>query len=72
MPITQTVEIPADRRLTIDVPSEVPTGSVILTFTPASKAPKMSAAQEIEIINRNADRLNSEAIDVLLYQDIDL
>ena len=26
MTITQTVEIPADRRLTIDVPKEVPTG----------------------------------------------
>jgi len=33
MTITKTVEIPADRRIT--VPSEVPTGPVILTFTPA-------------------------------------
>jgi len=33
MTITQTIEIPADRRIT--VPSEVPTGPVILTFTPA-------------------------------------
>jgi len=36
MAITQTVEIPADRRLIIDVPREVPTGPVILTFTPAA------------------------------------
>jgi len=35
MSITQTVEIPASRRLTIDVPREVPVGQVILTFTPA-------------------------------------
>ena len=35
MIITQTVEIPADRRLTIEVPKEVPEGRVILTFTPA-------------------------------------
>ena len=34
MTITQTVEIPADRRLTINVPQEVPTGPVILSFTP--------------------------------------
>jgi len=34
MSVTQTVEIPDSRRLTIDVPSEVPTGPVILTFTP--------------------------------------
>jgi len=36
MTITQTVEIPADRRIT--VPREVPTGPVILTFTPITKA----------------------------------
>ena len=35
MPIQQTIEIPASHRLTIDVPREVPTGPVILTFTPA-------------------------------------
>jgi hypothetical protein len=34
MTIEQTVEIPADRRLIIDVPPEVPVGPVILTFTP--------------------------------------
>ena len=39
MAITQTVTIPANRRLVIDVPREVPAGPVILTFTPASKAP---------------------------------
>jgi hypothetical protein len=35
MTITQTVDIPADRRLIIDVPREVPTGKTILAFTPA-------------------------------------
>ena len=35
MTITQTVTIPESRRLTIDVPPEVPTGPVILAFTPA-------------------------------------
>jgi hypothetical protein len=34
MTVTQTVEIPASHRLTIDVPREVPAGPVILTFTP--------------------------------------
>jgi len=37
MTVTQTVDIPANRRIFIDVPREVPTGPVILTFTP--KAP---------------------------------
>jgi hypothetical protein len=36
MSVTQTVEIPASHKLTIDVPPEVPEGPVILTFTPAS------------------------------------
>jgi hypothetical protein len=33
MTITQTVDIPADHRLVIDVPREVPEGRAILAFT---------------------------------------
>ena len=36
MSITQTVEIPVNRRLIIDVPQDVPTGTVVLTFTPVA------------------------------------
>jgi hypothetical protein len=36
MSVTQTVEIPASHRLTIDVPPEVPAGRIILTYTPAT------------------------------------
>ena len=36
MTITQTVFIPESRRLSIDVPREVPPGQVILTFTPVT------------------------------------
>ena len=35
MSITQTVDIPASHRLTIDVPREIPAGRTVLTFTPA-------------------------------------
>ena len=34
MTITQTVEIPANRRIVLEVPREVPTGRVILSYTP--------------------------------------
>ena len=34
MSVTQTVDIPASHRLTIDVPREVPEGRAILTFIP--------------------------------------
>jgi len=70
MTVTQTVEIPADRRITLEVPAEVPTGSVILTFTSpqVDKKRKITEAEEIEYINRNADRLNAQALDALSYQ----
>ena len=35
MSVKQTVEIPANRRLTIDVPLEIPVGKAVLIFTPA-------------------------------------
>ena len=38
MTIEQTVNIPASRHLTIEVPSAVPAGRVILAFTPAPAA----------------------------------
>jgi hypothetical protein len=38
MTVTQTVEIPADRRLTIDVPREVPPGRTVLIFKPETEA----------------------------------
>jgi len=38
MTVTKNVTIPANHRLTIDVPPEVPVGDVVLTFT--STGPK--------------------------------
>jgi len=38
MSFTQTVEIPASHRLTIDVPREVPAGRTIIAFTPVQKS----------------------------------
>ena len=68
MRVSQTIEVPADRRIT--VPHEVPTGSVILTFTPVKneKKQKMTEMEEIELINRHAEELNREALDALSYQ----
>jgi hypothetical protein len=68
--IQQTVDIPADRRLTVDIPLDVPTGktSVVLMFSQVGT----SEAADMDIINRNAERLNSEALDVLLFQGLPL
>ena len=60
MTVTQTVEIPASHKLTIDVPSEVPAGPAVLTFTPAPKR-KLTAEEEAEYFKQNADWLNKQA-----------
>ena len=46
MTITQIVEIPADRKLIIDVPHEIPVGQVVLTIT--SKATEKEQKKERE------------------------
>ena len=39
MTITQTIEVPANRRITLEIPPQIPVGKVKLTFTPATDAP---------------------------------
>jgi hypothetical protein len=69
MSITQTVEIPANHRLTIDVPPEVPAGRAKIIFFPDSTdKERMSEEQEMELFRLHADELNAEAEDVLSYQ----
>ena len=36
MTVRQTVEVTANRRITLDIPRAIPEGKTILTFTPAS------------------------------------
>jgi hypothetical protein len=36
MTIVQTIEVPADRRITLEVPPEIPAGKTIIAFTPAA------------------------------------
>jgi hypothetical protein len=38
MTYTQTLEIPADRRILLEVPPQIPTRTVTITFTPALEA----------------------------------
>jgi hypothetical protein len=37
MTVTQTVDIPADRRITLEVPREVPVGRTVLIFKPETE-----------------------------------
>ena len=76
MTITQTIEIPADRRIVLTVPPEVPIGrtSVTIQFPVQKTSVKkcMTEAEEKELFKLHADELNAEALDVLSYQDVDL
>ena len=46
MTITQTVKIPADRRLTIDIPSEIPAGMArVIIFPVREDAQPLTAGQ---------------------------
>jgi hypothetical protein len=46
MSVTQTVEVPPNHRLTIDVPSEIPAGSAVIVFRPVGKSSRRMTAQE--------------------------
>jgi hypothetical protein len=108
MTITQTVEIPAIRRITNsspppkkkptnkktkkilqkkpilqknpkksiqkNVPLGFPAGRTILTFTPAPVVFPAADAEvrDVELINRNAERLNREALEGLSFQSLEI
>jgi hypothetical protein len=46
MTIEQTIEVPASRRIVLDVPPQIPAGRVILTFTPATVLPRNEATDD--------------------------
>ena len=73
MTITQIIEIPNDRRITLEVPREVPTGKAnvefkITSFVKNKAKNRMTEQEETEWINKNIEWLNKEAIDNLSYQ----
>ena len=46
MSVTQTVEVPASHRLTIDVPREIPAGPTVIVFKPVAEVSHYMTAQE--------------------------
>jgi hypothetical protein len=46
MTIEQTIDVPASRRLTLEIPPEIPIGKVILTLTPAQDDSSADALPE--------------------------
>jgi len=66
MSVTQTVDIPDNRRLTIDVPGEVPTGRIILTFMPA---PTVVSSEDTT--NLTQPRTAAEALKIAMERAAD-
>ena len=52
MPIEQTVEIPPDHRLFIEVPPEIPAGKAIVSFTAISDDDGLECAKKMWANNR--------------------
>jgi hypothetical protein len=57
MTVTQTVDIPADRRITLEVPREVPVGKTILAFTPMPAFDPEKAREAIKNCSGLAKRM---------------
>jgi len=74
MTITQTVEIPADRRLTIDMPLEVPTGKAqmelkIIPFTKEENPEKIRlTAQMMDEMLQNSP--HTRALTGIMHTDM--
>jgi len=58
MIVEQTVDIPTNRQLYINVPPEVPTGRTVLTFIPASAHKDIDSARAIW----DSNRINSKEL----------
>jgi len=65
MTVEQIIDVPADRRITLEVPKTVPAGRTILTFTPAAEE---TALRECPVCTRKFDpvtgnpRYNAETV----------
>jgi hypothetical protein len=84
MTMTQTVKVPDDRRIILDVPPQIPAGETarfeVIWFPVTEtlsreellmKLPpekRISVTEEAELFKKHANELNAEAEDVLSYQ----
>jgi hypothetical protein len=70
MTVTQTVEIPADRRIMLEVPCEVPPGKTILAFTPIANTYKAKNLRGLA--KRMGSSLTTERFLEMKHEDLHL
>ena len=59
MTIEQTIEIPADRRIFLDLPPELPVGRAKISVTPEADWPVTNTHKEFESLRRLAKKMGS-------------
>jgi hypothetical protein len=62
MTITQTIEIPPDRRITLEVPRGVPVGKAIIAFTPVVDPEAETALDDCPICIKHRDPITGEPL----------
>jgi len=59
MTIEQTIEVPASRRVFLDLPMELPVGKARVTITPQMEKPSANAYRTIENLRGLAKKMGS-------------
>ena len=57
MTITQTIEVPADRRILLDLPKELPTGKARFTLTTLSVSEPVKVNEKIRLTKSMIDEI---------------
>ena len=57
MTITQTVEIPDDRRIILEVPPQIPSGKIIIAFTPVTDVQNNRTENRIHLTKSMMDEI---------------
>ena len=59
MTITQTIEIPADHRIFLDLPHELPVGKAKVTVTPQTEKPAANGHEAVASLRGLAKKMGS-------------
>jgi hypothetical protein len=59
MTIEQTIEIPANHRVLLDLPLDLPAGKAKITITPQTETPTINAYETLENLRGLAQKLGS-------------